>query len=147
PVILHAVERCIETLDGIMDRRVHPRTARIQFQKTLLLLGQQGIETLMHVPNLHLSLKPPYVHDTHDLKSDGLIVHVKKLCHGLPSLALLLLPPLCRLIPLALCFPLRPPGRLASARVASTLRPAITIRVACAPNHAVTQLALGNVSG
>jgi hypothetical protein len=133
--------RCLMVMRGIVPWRLLALCLWLGLLYGIKPLLQHG----MPLFDLHLGIEAPCVKSLHNQESNGLIVHRKKLCHGLPPLSPLLLPPLCRLVPCALRFPLRPPCSVSSASAVGALWADETIRVACTPDHAVAQMSFRDV--
>jgi hypothetical protein len=152
-VIMQIMQQIIKAVLALDRRERQAFAAPFDLYKALLVLEQDAIQAGMKLLDLDLSQALPLLHGIFQTLTNNLILHVKKLCHGLPSPvevplvlglsgALLLL---VRRIPLPLRLPLRLPRRVRLAWTVIRLGPEVAVWVARPPDHAIAQLPFCNI--
>ena len=152
-VIMHVVEQIVKAVLALDRRERHAFAAPFNLGHPLLVVEKNPIQASMKLLDLDLSQALPLLHGVFQTLANHLILHIKKLCHGLPSPvevplvlglsgALLLL---VRRISLPLRLPLRLPRRVRLAWTVIRLGPEVAVWVARPPDHAIAQLPFCNI--
>jgi len=141
-VVLHIMEQIGKAVLALDRRERQAFTAPLDLGHPLLVVEEQPIQAGMKLLDLDLGQALPLLHGVFQTLAHDLITHVEILCHASSPTSLLAL--LC-LVPLPLRFPLRAPCRIASTSAFGALWAEVTIRVACAPDHAVAQMPFRNI--